>query len=146
MAAPDTEQVKAIVFDCFGVLYLQSYRNREMVRNQTLIDLIPRLRARYRIGLLSNMSQTTMDRYFTEHERGELFDAVVLSGEVGLRKPRPEVFDAVLRKLAVEPAAAIYIDDDDTNVLSAKGVGMKGVRYHDTGGLIRDFEEYGISM
>lgn len=146
MAAPDTDQIKAVVFDCFGVLYVQSYRLKEMLRNQPLIDLTQELRKDYKVGLLSNMSEATMSRYFTKDERDRLFDAVVLSGDVGVAKPHPEIFHAVLNRLGVSPAGAVFIDDDDTNVLSARSVGMQAICYQDTVQLLRELNDRGVDI
>lgn len=138
--------LKAIIFDCFGVLYIQSYRHKEMVRNQALLDITQRLRKQYRIGLLSNMSESSMSRYFSEQERTALFDAVVLSGEVGMPKPHPDIFLAILDKLGFSAAETVFVDDDNTNVLSAQSLGMHAIRYVDTFKLFSELKDLGIEL
>jgi epoxide hydrolase-like predicted phosphatase len=57
----------------------------------------------------------------------DLFDAVVISGEVGMRKPEPEIFHYTLDLLGVEPAEAVFVDDLPFNIQGAVDVGIVGV-------------------
>jgi HAD superfamily hydrolase (TIGR01509 family) len=57
----------------------------------------------------------------------ELFDAVVISGEVGMRKPEPEIFRYTLDLLGVDPAEAVFVDDRPFNVRGATDVGIVGL-------------------
>jgi epoxide hydrolase-like predicted phosphatase len=67
------------------------------------------------------------------HERFEqTFDAVVISGEVGLRKPDPEIFHLAARRLGVAPRDCVFIDDLDRNIEVAEQLGMAGVLHQRT--------------
>lgn len=57
----------------------------------------------------------------------DMFDVVVISGEVGLRKPEPEIFDLACRRLEVGPGACVFVDDLEINVAAAGELGMTGV-------------------
>lgn len=83
-------------------------------------------------ALLSNSWGTAAypRRLLDEH-----FDAVVLSGEVGLRKPDPEIYGLAVGRLGVDPRACVYVDDLDVNVEVAESLGMTGVLYRG-----RDFD------
>jgi epoxide hydrolase-like predicted phosphatase len=83
-----------------------------------------------RTGLLSNSWGTPPTRGGYPRERfGELFDAVVLSGEVGLRKPDPAIFTLAADRLNLPPAACVFVDDLDTNVRAAEAIGMTGLHH-----------------
>lgn len=56
-------------------------------------------------------------------------DAVVLSGEVGYSKPRPEVYHAAARAIGVAPEDCVFTDDYIGNVHGAANVGMKSLLY-----------------
>lgn len=56
-----------------------------------------------------------------------LFDAVVLSGEVGMRKPEERIFLHAAGLLGVSPAECVFVDDLEANVKAAIGCGMTGV-------------------
>jgi len=60
-----------------------------------------------------------------------LFDAIVISGEVGMRKPEAEIYLHAARVLGVAPAACVFVDDLGPNVRAAVAVGMIGVRHRD---------------
>lgn len=57
----------------------------------------------------------------------ELFDVVVISGEVGLRKPDPAIYALVAERLGVPPQHCLFVDDFDLNVRAAEAAGMHGL-------------------
>jgi epoxide hydrolase-like predicted phosphatase len=57
----------------------------------------------------------------------ELFDVTVISGEVGMRKPEPDIYQLCARQLGVEPSSCVFVDDLAPNVRGAVAVGMVGV-------------------
>ena len=59
------------------------------------------------------------------------FDLVMMSNEVGLHKPDPEIFKLALELLAVEPQAALFIDDLAQNVAAAQALGLAGIVHTD---------------
>jgi putative hydrolase of the HAD superfamily len=60
-----------------------------------------------------------------------LFDTVVISGEVGMRKPEPEIFVHAAATLGLEPAECVFIDDVKANIAAAVACGMAGVHHTD---------------
>jgi epoxide hydrolase-like predicted phosphatase len=94
-----------------------------------MYDLIRALRGKgVRTGLLSN--SWGCDGYPRE-DFAELFDAVVLSGEVGMRKPEPRIFQHAAELVGVAPAECVFVDDVQANVNAAIACGMTGVRHTD---------------
>jgi epoxide hydrolase-like predicted phosphatase len=59
----------------------------------------------------------------------EMFDVVVISGEVNLRKPEPEIYHLVISRLGLEPHQCVFVDDLTPNIEAANAVGMIGVRH-----------------
>jgi epoxide hydrolase-like predicted phosphatase len=60
-----------------------------------------------------------------------LFDSVVISGEIGMRKPEEEIFRHAARTLGLEPQECVFIDDIGANVAAAQACGMAGVHHTD---------------
>jgi putative hydrolase of the HAD superfamily len=60
---------------------------------------------------------------------GDAFDVVVISGEVGMRKPEHAIYLHTAAKLGLEPSACVFVDDLPPNVRGAVEVGMVGVRH-----------------
>lgn len=78
-----------------------------------------------RTALLSN---SWGNSYPPETWQG-MFDVVVISGEVGMRKPEPEIYHYTCAKLDLQPHEAVFVDDLERNVVAAAAVGMIGVRH-----------------
>ena len=81
-------------------------------------------RAGVRTGMLSNSWGD--DRYDRE-QLAELFDAWVISGEVGLRKQDPAIYSLAAERLAVAPDQCVYVDDLPGNLKPAAALGMATV-------------------
>jgi putative hydrolase of the HAD superfamily len=69
-----------------------------------------------------------------------LFDTVVISGEVGMRKPEPEIFRHAAATLGLEPAECVFIDDIEANIAAAVGCGMTGVHHTEPAGTVAELE------
>jgi putative hydrolase of the HAD superfamily len=101
--------------------------------NPEVCELIPRLKPAYRLVLVSNTNDLHV-RQFRGQFRDVLghFDALVLSHEVGARKPSPEIYEAAREAARCEPAEGVFIDDLPANVAAAVELGWHGIVY--TGG------------
>jgi putative hydrolase of the HAD superfamily len=77
-----------------------------------------------RTGLVSNsMGAGRYDR----SAFGELFDGVVISGDVGMHKPQPEIFLLGAERAGVAPEECVFVDDLRENCVGAEAVGMTAV-------------------
>ncbi|HEV7757086.1 MAG TPA: HAD family phosphatase [Mycobacteriales bacterium] len=90
-----------------------------------------------RTALLSNSWGLDYDRTGWD----ELFDAVVISGEEGLRKPEPAIYRLAADRLGLAPAECVFVDDLAPNVRGAAQVGMVGVHYVDHDRAVAELEE-----
>lgn len=96
------------------------------------------------VGLISNFSYGEAIRKALRKLRlNRFFDAVVISDEVGWRKPHPKIFQIFLDELKLDPDEAIYVGDDlKYDIEGAKAVGMKAVLVSSSG-TVREDEIYG---
>ena len=79
-----------------------------------------------RTGLLSNsMGEGRYERASFP----ELFDAVVISGEVGMRKPDPEIYALAAERLGLRPEACVFVDDLPGTLKPARAIGMATVAH-----------------
>ena len=78
-------------------------------------------RAGVRTGLLSN---SWGDDRYDRAQLAELFDAWVISGEVGLRKPDPAIYALAAERLELPPEACVFVDDLPGNLKPAAAIGM----------------------
>ena len=71
----------------------------------------------------------------------ELFDAVVISGEVGLHKPQPEIFHLGAERIGVAPEDCVFVDDLRENCEGAEAVGMKAILHRGSAGTLPQLSE-----
>ncbi len=94
-----------------------------------LVTLIGELRAHgVLIGLLSNNSPDLHD-ILTGLGLDSLFDARVISADIGVMKPHPAAYWAVLERLGIAPETSAFIDDSAANVQGAARVGMQAIQF-----------------
>ena len=91
-----------------------------------------------RTGLISNSWGTSI--YDPEALEG-MFDVVLISGEVGLHKPQPEIYRLAADRLGVEPQACVFVDDLRENVHGAEQVGMTALLHRDPDATLARLEE-----
>jgi epoxide hydrolase-like predicted phosphatase len=89
-----------------------------------------------RCGLLSNSWGHRYDRTRWE----ELFDATVISGEIGMRKPDPGIYALAAEKLGVAPKAIVFVDDIPHNLTPAEELGMATVHHTDPEKTVAELE------
>lgn len=110
-------------------LIRKSYDTRRI--NRELIEIIKKLKDQgYKVGLLSNNS----NRLRAELESLnliDLFDAVVISAEVGLQKPQQKIFETFFDKLGVKSNEAIFVDDSKQSLLTAGDIGYIPILFID---------------
>jgi epoxide hydrolase-like predicted phosphatase len=63
----------------------------------------------------------------------DMFDAVVISAEVGMRKPEPRIFLHTAELLGVPPQECVFIDDIQANITAAEQIGFTGVLHNGAG-------------
>jgi putative hydrolase of the HAD superfamily len=81
------------------------------------------------MGLISN--SWSVDHYDRDLLK-ELFEVVVISGEVKLHKPQPEIYLLAAERLGVKPRACLFVDDLRENCEGAEAVGMTAIRHRST--------------
>jgi putative hydrolase of the HAD superfamily len=102
--------------------------------NPRMIECMRELRGRgLRMALLTNNVREWEPQWRAKlPEIDEIFEVVVDSAFVGMRKPDPEIYDLTLERLGgVAPAECLFVDDVDVNCETARSLGMHAVHYLD---------------
>ena len=109
--------------------------------NEPMIELMRELKARgLKMGLLTNNVKEWQPLWRPLWPIDELFETVVDSGFVGYRKPSPEIYEITLREMAIDAAAALFIDDMELNCEAARALGMQAVRFQNNDQAIAEIE------
>ena len=94
--------------------------------DEPMIDAVHAARrAGVRTGLISNSWGAGLE--YDEGLMEELFDAVVISGDVGMHKPEPEIFELGAERIGVPPTECVFVDDLRENCAGAEAVGMTAI-------------------
>jgi epoxide hydrolase-like predicted phosphatase len=107
--------------------------------NKRMIALGRRLHKRYKTALLSNAT-IYLDALLAEHGIMAIFDVIVNSARVGLRKPDPEIFKLTVEKMGLSPTECLFVDDKDRNTRVAQAVGMKVIVFRSAAHLMRQLK------
>src|ERR1700686_4113323 len=107
---------------------------RGMVACGAMADAVRQIRdAGYRTALLTNISREGEAIFSKLFPVDELFDVVVDSSKVGMRKPDPEIYRLTCNLLGVGPDRCLFIDDLLCNVEAADALGMQTIQCLDPG-------------
>lgn len=101
----------------------------DMSVRHDVVEFVRELQASgYAVGLVSNNFKELAGRWRTLVEIDELFDIVVESSAVGMRKPARGIYELALERLGgLPPTRAIFLDDLEDNVHGAIAAGLHGV-------------------
>lgn len=112
---------------------------------QAMLDAVRAARAAgIRTGLVSNSWGT---RRYDRTMLAELFDGVVISGEVGIRKPAPEIYRLGAERAGAAPEACVFVDDLPFNLPPAAELGMATVHHTSSETTVRELERLlGLSL
>ncbi len=114
--------------------------------DQSILNLLKRLKARYRLVLLSN---TDIERFnFVKRKFPGIliFDDYILSYEVGYLKPHPEIYKAALKKAHARPEESVFIDDIKENIDGAAQAGIHTIIFDPQTDLESELKKMGISF
>lgn len=107
---------------------MAALREEMVVFPQVIARIVELRRDGYKTALVTNNVREGSKMWRSMMPVDELFDVVVDSSEVGVRKPNPAIFELALRALdVVDPATAVFLDDLDSNVDAARAYGMHGI-------------------
>lgn len=106
-----------------------------------MVEAVRRCGEQLKTGLLTN-NVTGMSATVDPEIDGilSLFDAVVESSVVGVRKPDPAFYELACERLAIEPGEAVFLDDLGVNLKPAREMGMTTIKVEDPDVAIADLE------
>jgi putative hydrolase of the HAD superfamily len=103
------------------------------IRSRTMEKSVPsilrRLKKMYTLGVVSNLAYSpAVSRTLARFGVAELFDAIIVSADVGWRKPSPKIFRKALQTMRISESETVYVGDElDHDIEGAKKVGMHTV-------------------
>jgi putative hydrolase of the HAD superfamily len=137
------ERIEAHLEYAFDLTRLRTLYFERLKANRRMIDFIAEVRRRgTRTALLTNNVREWEPIWRAKlPEVDELFEVVVDSAFVGLRKPDPAIYELTLERLGgVEAGHCVFVDDLEVNCVTARQLGMRTVRFVDAEQAIPEIE------
>jgi putative hydrolase of the HAD superfamily len=99
--------------------------------NEAMLDLMRELRERgYRMAILTNNVREWEEHWRAKLPIDEIFELVVDSAWVGMRKPEAEIYLLTCERLGgLDPADCLFVDDNELNIEAAHKLGMRAVLF-----------------
>ncbi|MEJ0027610.1 MAG: HAD-IA family hydrolase [Rhizomicrobium sp.] len=111
-----------------------------------MIEALRRIKTRFKTGCITNnmphnaAGGTAAGRSLYAREIMELFDVVIESAKIGIRKPDPRIYALMCERLGVEPPACVFLDDLGGNLKPAKAMGMTTIKVETAAQAIAELE------
>jgi putative hydrolase of the HAD superfamily len=98
-----------------------------------MVEALRRIKSKFKTGCITNNLPanaigSASGRTLCIAEVMVLFDHVIESAKIGLRKPDPKIYHMMVEALGVDPAACIYLDDLGVNLKPARDIGMTTIK------------------
>lgn len=101
-----------------------------------MVEALKRCKAKFKVGCITNNVSAgegagmarSADKAAAVQEVMDLFDHVIESSKIGIRKPDPRIYEMACSELGVAPADAVYLDDLGINLKPAKALGMHTIK------------------
>ena len=129
-----------------GDVSMEGFRERyfsHLHANEPMVEYMRGLRGRgLRMALLTNNVREWEPLWRAKiPELDEIFELIVDSAFVGMRKPEPEIYELTLQRLGdVAADECVFVDDVDVNCEAARALGMHPVQFHDAGQAIAEVD------
>jgi len=110
--------------------------------DEELIKFISENKNQYRFGILSNAMSNIRNWLNEKHGFLHLFDITFFSAELGMAKPDPKFYLAILNEFKVNANEVIFVDDFIENIEAAKELGIHAIHYKSTTQTLAEINRY----
>ncbi|WEG14929.1 HAD family hydrolase [Pullulanibacillus sp. KACC 23026] len=101
------------------------------IRDQKTINIVNKIKERYQVAIITNGSTQRQKAKIMNTELNSCFNLIIISEEVGLRKPDKRIFELALTRLSVQPENALFVGDDlEKDIGGCQNAGMKGIWFN----------------
>ncbi len=119
---------------------------KETFINWELVEIIKKLKEKYKIGLLSNFTAPWLREIIDKNNLWDLFDEYIISSEHKMIKPNNEIFYKMFEMLKVKPEEAIFVDDREKNTKAGETLGLKTILFKNKEQFLQDLKNFGIEI
>jgi len=121
-------------------------REQYLTVNKNIFAFLKRLSKTYRLIIASNNVKEWADFQKKKFNLEKYFDAFIYSFDLGLAKPDIKFYEAVITLAKINPKEAVFIDDQEENLIPAKKLGMAIIHYTSFEHLKRELGALGVRI
>ena len=103
-----------------------------------MLEIVDKLKENYKVGIITDNSIERANAIFDKNNFREIFDTIIISGEVKSTKKNVEIFKIAAEKAGVECDECVFIDNNPNNAKVADEAGFKGIWFDDQA---RDYDK-----
>ena len=103
-----------------------------------MLEIVDKLKENYKVGIITDNSIERANAIFDKNNFREIFDTIIISGEVKSTKKNVEIFNIAAEKAGVECNECVFIDNNPNNAKVADEAGFKGIWFDDQA---RDYDK-----
>ncbi len=107
-------------------------------------ELVKRLKQKTKLAVLTNEGNEWAKWKMEATGLEDLFEAVIVSAEIGKAKPNKDFFEESMKILKTDPGKCIFVDDAEENIKAAEKMGMKGFLFKNTEKLVQELGQIGV--
>jgi putative hydrolase of the HAD superfamily len=108
--------------------------------NVPMAEFFRSLRPRYQTAILSNSFVGARREEMQRYHFDEMCDLIIYSHEEGIAKPDPRIFELTCKRLGVEPAQVLFLDNHQPNIVAAQALGIHAIHFRETEQAIADVQ------
>lgn len=131
--------IKFVILDFYNVLYFAS--NDKL--NTEIIAFVEGNNKKYKFGVLSAVS-SDLQSWFKQRKIDKHFVFIKTTGELGLQKTDPGIYEMVVNGLSLKPSEVLMVDDSEENLVAAQEAGLITMRYAKTKPFLEQIKKAGI--
>jgi putative hydrolase of the HAD superfamily len=112
-----------------SIKYLfDAYKNTPI--NVKMIDLVKKIKKNNKTGLITDNKKDRIDAAKSDYKLEQLFDAIIVSAEIGSQKTKEPIFNKTATQLGVQYDECVFIDNQESNLVIPNKIGMKTIFYN----------------
>ncbi len=111
------------------------------IPRQETLALIKELQGKYRLALVTNLEVGQLEEMDKIWKLKQLFETIIVSSNLGIRKPDVRIFEFLLKQLVLAPQECLYIDDIEANIKAAQRLGFQTIHFTDPEESIKEMKK-----
>lgn len=116
------------------------------VVDMEVVDVVAKLSKKYKLALISNAPSKLIRGILADNDLEKYFDTIIVSSEVGMIKPSPDIFSLALQQLGVDASESIFIDDNIRHIEGATKLGISSIEFKSAEQLKIELSKLGVAI